>query len=310
MKFFLYSIIGVFCALVGTSSAVNAAELYVFTNNEPATIGKVFDVDVRLHSENESINAVENILYYPERLQFVRTNLQNSFISFWIHGPVEIKSAVPGFMAISMSGLVPGGIAVAGSSVASFDFVLPTSTKETSPLLFTISQVRVLLNDGKGTAANIKIKNATIPVLKHGPELSTPAVFEKTNDQDPPEPFAIAIAQNPNLFNNRWFAAFNAPDLGSGIDHYEFQENKSATPETSKWVIADNPVELVDQKLNSYIFVRATDRSGNQRTVTIAPKKNKVKSSYSNITIGCILLLVIFVLLVRLFVLNNEKKYS
>jgi len=65
---------------------------------------------------------------------------------------------------------------------------------------------------------------------------------------------------------------FVAQDKGSGIHHYELQENRKQKIENRKWEEAESPYVLKDQKLRSFIYVKAIDRVGNERIAMLPPR--------------------------------------
>lgn len=299
------SFLGVFaCVLL----PVRAAELYVAPGATTVLVGQNFEVAVQLHSDNQEINAVEGTFYYPSSLELTAISTKNSFITFWIQSPQKVASNRAGFNAIRMSGLTPGGVAVAGANLATLQFTVPANAPNTNILLFTLDNVRVLLNDGQGTPAPVTIKNATLRVSDTPASVASTTFSASTTmlDSTAPEPFSVAITRNQNLFDNHWFAVFVARDIGDGIDHYEMQESQKNTPNESAWVTVVNPAILKDQTRGSYIFVKAVDKAGNKTVVRVSPQNNEY--SYSKLLFWCILLLAVFVLMVRTFLLNRQKK--
>jgi hypothetical protein len=92
------------------------------------------------------------------------------------------------------------------------------------------------------------------------------------------------ITRDSSIFDNKWFLVFATQDKGSGIDHYEILETRSNIKAIlinkkiflnyfkKQWKIGESPYMLNDQKLQSYIFVKAIDKAGNERIVKLKPQ--------------------------------------
>ncbi|OGH83817.1 MAG: hypothetical protein A2261_03705 [Candidatus Magasanikbacteria bacterium RIFOXYA2_FULL_44_8] len=109
-----------------------------------------------------------------------------------------------------------------------------------------------------------------------------------TIDVDAPESFKPEIAQDPNIFGGKWFLAFATQDKGSGIDHYEIREDlgfriknlggiikKFLIPKSyllNSWQEVESPYVLKDQKLKSWVYIKAIDKAGNER-IEVIPQK-------------------------------------
>lgn len=69
-----------------------------------------------------------------------------------------------------------------------------------------------------------------------------------------------------------YFFLFVAQDKGSGIDYYLIKESAGFIfSKFSPWKKVDSPYILQDQNLQSYIYLKAVDRSGNTRLVFLKP---------------------------------------
>ena len=93
-------------------------------------------------------------------------------------------------------------------------------------------------------------------------------------DKELPETFSPEVARDPDIFGGQWFAVFDTQDKISGIDHYEVLESKLKYHQLAFgfWNRSESPYLLSDQKLESYIFIKAVDKSGNKRIETISPR--------------------------------------
>ena len=113
----------------------------------------------------------------------------------------------------------------------------------------------------------MKTPNFQFSIFKEAP-ISKSQILVSKEDKDQPEEFKPEIAQSPEMFEGKYFLVFATQDKGSGIDHYEVCEGSK-----KKCVIAESPYLLQNQELNQEIFVKAVDKSGNERVVTIPAQK-------------------------------------
>lgn len=306
MKVF-YKILTILNTLIFCATPAVAAELYLAPSQSITGQGNVYLVDVKIDSQNEEINAVESTLYYPKTLVLKNIQTGQSLINFWVKPPEATTSLKKGFNAIGFSGLTPGGLTTGGGVVASFSFRSATSSREEKSFLLTLANSRVLLNDGRGTAANLTVKNVTLSAAVPAAEPNQAISGNQVSDSIPPENFTVAVSKNPNLFDNKWFVAFLASDKQSGIDHYEIQESLNPDANQANWRVATNPAVLLDQTRKSYILVKAVDRYGQSKIEVVSPIKNQ-PANYTKVLISCIILLVVIALVVRIFALKRRRQ--
>jgi len=93
-------------------------------------------------------------------------------------------------------------------------------------------------------------------------------------DTIPPEPFSIEIYKEPLIFDGKYFLIFSAVDKQTGIDFYEAKEGDNS------WQKQKSPYLLEDQQLNSIINVKAVDKAGNERIVSLGPLNQSKQPSY------------------------------
>jgi hypothetical protein len=252
----------------------SAAELNLISQTQEINVGQQFQVDVVLNTESEQINAIEGKIVFPNELLEVKEIRDgNSIVNFWIERPwalhqTDAKPERKTDAAIVFSGIVPGGYNGRQGLILSITFL---AKKEGSGLM-EIQKAKTLLNDGKGTEAKLKIFNFQFSIFKESAAIQ-PSV-PKIKDLEPPEDFKPEIAQNPEIFDGRYFLVFATQDKGSGIDYYALRETrrKIERETDAKWVIAESPYLLKDQKLRSYIYVKAVDKAGNERIVVVEPR--------------------------------------
>ena len=127
-------------------------------------------------------------------------------------------------------------------------------------------------------------------------------------DRDLPEEFAPQIAADPAIFEGKWFLVFSTQDKGSGVDHYEIQETRQAEMKNKKWVIGESPYLLKDQGLKSYIYVKAIDKSGNERIVMLPPQKPlSWYENYKNWLIIILGFVIVYVVIKIILKIKNDK---
>lgn len=253
-----------------------------------------FSVPVLLASPTVAVNAFSMRVEYPENLEFIGSDDNNSIVNFWVEKP-QIEDG-----QIIFSGIIPSG----------FTEIINPLNQKRSPGLITqlvfqgkkegVGQIRIISelysNDGLGTPVesfdfSIKVSIDNI-------------VSNKTyiwNDKTLPEVFAPTIEQDPLIFDNKYFLAFSAIDKGSGIDHYEVREGGGS------WSVAQSPYLLIDQGLSSDIFVKAIDKAGNTRTVKITAKnvKSEKPVSKTQVSFAFLISILIIYLLKKKYRRNN-----
>ncbi|MBI4991761.1 MAG: hypothetical protein HZB99_00900 [Candidatus Harrisonbacteria bacterium] len=248
--------------LIGISPK-SAEAAKIFFNSElgdKAGVGQVIPVDILLDTQRESINAVEmKIRYAKDLLRPVSFSDGNSLINLWV------EKTNPDQEPLIFRGIVPGGYSGQGLLLRIYFETLGTgrAAVELDPILTS-----VLLNDGEGTAARVSLANFALDIAR---DYSSEKLLE--TDTYPPESFQPVIADDATVFGGKYFVVFATQDKGSGMDHYEVQENIKAEPEVGKWRLAGSPHHVLnDQNLESYVFVKAVDKSGNERIEIIPPK--------------------------------------
>ncbi len=284
MKKILFIIFSLLIAL-----PVSAATLYFKPENIQIGVGETGRMELFLDSP-ENVNALEGKIIFPADLLEVK-NLSdgNSIINLWITKPrVENNSII-------FAGIIPGGYPAFGGKILTVDFLakksLPAGRQEAEAVL-QIKEAQALLNDGKGTAASLSLKPITF-------EISTKPTgmgVEEMKDDIPPEDFLPSVSSDPSVFDGQYFVIFAAQDKGSGIDYYEVSEKKGfLRPEAENWVKAESPYLLSDQKLESWIFVKAVDKKGNERIAIIHPANVIIDKTVLTIILGISVIVLLLV---------------
>lgn len=281
-KFYIVGL-SVFISLFSVSS-VRSAELYFGSQSKEYGPNSEFAVGLFINTEGENVNALEGKILFPaDFLEFKEIYSGDSIINFWIENP---SASCENMCEVVFSGIVPGGYI--GERGHIFSFVV--KAKKLGDISITTADDRVLLNDGLGTETNLK--HSPI-VIKISEEAET-SIFEAPYDINPPESFLPSIEQNTEIFNNKLFLVFATQDKLSGVDHYEVAEKRGVEIEDYDeldWKVAKSPYLLKDQKLISYIYIKAVDKSENSRIQIILPQ-NKI-SLFRKYGIYAILLVII-----------------
>jgi GxxExxY protein len=311
----LLSCIFAFCFVLFSVNTVNATILNLVSQTKEIGITQQFEVNVILNTEGEQINAIEGKIVFPEDLLEVKEIRDgNSIINFWIERPkaetlkdantntnlhrtVRVDSCGEannscGF--VYFSGITPGGYNGNQGLILSIIFL---AKKEGSGLI-EIQNAKTLLNDGNGTEAQLKIFNFQFSIFKESPISQTPIL--EIQDTEPPEDFQPEISRDPAIFDGKWFLVFTTQDKASGVDYYAIHEStrKRTRINTKDWIQAESPYLLKDQKLQSYIYVKAIDKAGNERII-IVPPRNPLKwyEKFENWVIIILLAVLVFYIL-------------
>lgn len=223
--------------------------------------GEKFEVFLFLDTEQESINAFEGIVSFPQDVLEVSEVLSSSsLVSFWLEEPSLVA---PG--AISFSGIVPGGYAGHDGYLFSVVFLAQQKGQAT----IAMNGAKALKHDGKGTAAPMRFSDAKLIIAPGTVNLQQE---QPEKDTEKPETFMPAIAHDSAIFDGKYFVVFTAQDKGSGIDYYEIKETRFRLLEPlTKWIRVESPALLQDQELSSYVYIKATDRAGNSRVESVEP---------------------------------------
>lgn len=242
---------------------VFGAEIGLFSKTKEVGLEQ-FRIDVILDTQNENLNAVEGTLIFPQNLlAFSRFTLGDSIINFWLQKP-GLESGGE----IIFSGIIPGGYYGKGKI-----FSVVFKALEQGDVSFELAGLKVLLNDGQGTAKNLNDSRYTM-TIKRGAETGL-IQLENGDDFEPPESFSVHLAKDKDIFEGKWFIVFETQDKKSGIDHFEVAERKpgfliSGKPSGFEWVFTESPYVLKNQELKSDVYVKAVDGTGNERIEFLA----------------------------------------
>jgi hypothetical protein len=233
MKFFILSII-VFAAM-----PVYAATLYFRAEKLNVSV----EIDALI-----PINAVSAGILIPKPFSPEDINEGNSIINLWVDKPSWDEKT----RLLTFSGIIPGGFS--GTAGRLLLINLKTEGDAVPKLEFDKTKTKVFLNTPDATEDKLEFAGE-----KQG-------LLSSEADVYPPEDFTPQISRDPNIFDNNYFLVFSTQDKNSGIAGYFVREG------VSEWVPAESPYELKDQKLRSYIYVRAVDKAGNERIASLPPQ--------------------------------------
>jgi hypothetical protein len=300
-KLFLSFFLLFFCCLPLSGQA---AQLSISSPVSEIAVDQKVTAQIYLDTQQENINALEGEITFSSNLSLQEIKDGNSVVTFWLNRPqlsAENK--------IAFAGVIPGGYQGQG-----FVFSVIFQVKKDGPGSLSVSQGKILLNDGQGTAAKFTAQNLTwqFVVPKTQALLLPPAdsavqgANEKISDHEAPESFVPLIARDDKIFDGQWFLSFTTQDKSSGLSHYEVRESREfgwgkLKLSQGRWLVTASPYVLQDQTLKSYLYVKAVDKAGNQRTVVLAPVNLSwcENSSFWGIIILGVIILFIFLFLWR-----------
>ena len=274
MKLLVQIVFGIALLFLGAQSAYGA-EIVFSPENEIVARGQEFVVPVELDTKGESLNAISGqVLFSSEFLTVQELRDGNSSINFWVERPRVTHAGV-----ITFSGITPRGFARDRELLFSIVF---RAEKEGETSL-SLAHVTVLKNDGQGTPAGVTVLPTSLSITRAGASPGT--TIPPIHDSELPEDFLPTIVRDPHLFNNEYGVVFATQDKLSGIDHYELREGRWGA-----FKRVSSPYHLQRQALDVKIFIKAIDKSGNERVVTVTP------DTYRRWSYG--LYIIVFVILV------------
>ena len=265
----------------------DAALLYFDPTTPNAYRGDSVVVTLRIDTdEGECINTVDATVHYDESVRAVDVSRGDSILSVWLEDPEIDESA----HTISFVGGIPGGYCgrIPGDPsftnvLARFVFRSPglsVGSRSPSARIWVDDSAQVLLHDGLGTPAVVRLEDAVISLpASPGGETADPWREAIVADDVPPADFSITLTRDEVAFSRKYFIVFNSTDKQSGIDHFEVMEEPfsefyrfSWGRADAPWVRVESPYVLIDQSLNSTIRVKAIDKAGNERMATLVPE--------------------------------------
>lgn len=272
---------------VGIVSPASAALLYFDPSSVEVNRGDSVTLGLRVDTdENECINTIDATIHYDPSIRVVDVSRGSSILNLWVENPVideenhtvRFAGGVPG----GYCGRIPGDPSLT-NVVLELIFKSPGfnvgSGDAPSARIWVDENSQVLLHDGLGTNATLRLQDSNVVLLKNaGTSVTDEWRKDILDDKELPSDFAITLTKHDSAFSDKYFITFNAIDKQSGIDHYEVMEEPITEFNTFKWGRADapwitteSPYVLEDQTLNSTIRVKAVDKAGNERIVVLVP---------------------------------------
>lgn len=260
-----------------------AGDMFFDVNKNSFTENEDFLVNIYIDTKDSSVNAIEGGVLFPsDILELKEIRDGNSIINFWVEKPTKISDG-----RINFSGITTGGFS--GSKVFLFGAVF--QAKKNGEGVFDFVDIKTLKNDGLGTEIPIKNKPYIFSVSDKLDNTTKEDLI--INDTNPPEDFVPFVANDSSIFEGKNFIVFSTVDKGSGIDHYEVKESSWGLG--GKYIQAESPYLLKDQRLKSKIYVKAVDKLGNVKIVKVNGQ-NKRSLLEQSLIVGIILFVCIFVL--------------
>jgi len=275
-SFKFLAVIFSFSLLAFTLAApVFAVVLYLEPSEGQYYQGDTFIINLKIDVEEECINTVKaDLIFSQDALEAVDFSRGKSILTLWLEEPkinrekgiISFIAGIPG----GYCGVIPGDIGESNLLGKIIFQAKEISGEQFSAEIKFLDDSQVLLNDGLGTPAELKTKEANFMVLSGKGEVPIEEWKEKLEkDNIPPEPFEIKITRDPDIFDGKYFIVFHTTDKQTGIDYYEIKEGKA------DWQRGESPYLLRDQKLTGIIKVRAVDKAGNERTAEWRPERKE-----------------------------------
>jgi len=255
--------------LIGGLHRAEAAQLNLISQVQEVGVDQQLKVDLILNTESKEINAIEGNIVFPlDLLELKEIRDGNSIINFWVDKPQMDANINTNKGGIRFSGITPSGYLGERGLILLMVF----TAKKEGRAIVQITGGKTLLNDGKGTAANLTTSSLSLAVISES--ISVPSRITALPDTEPPEIFKPEIAKDAELFNGKYFLVFATQDKGSGVAAYAIHESTRIKKliDTKSWAEAESPYVLKDQELRSYIYVKAVDKAGNERIALLEPR--------------------------------------
>ncbi|MFA6135848.1 MAG: hypothetical protein WC705_00565 [Candidatus Paceibacterota bacterium] len=275
-----------------------AQDVNLYFSTDKVYVGQESRVFLVVDSQ-KPFNAIDIKIYYPEdKIIIKEINEGNSLINFWINKPSFINKQ--GYF--TFSGIIPGGFSGKRGEILSITFI----PKEIGLINFHVDKAEFLANDGDGSKLEV-FSNLFLDSVFDASVVKT----LEDDDSTPPEIFYPLISQQDGFLNGKYFIVFDTQDKQSGIDKYfvfESRNNPEKIP-SDKWQETESPYIPKDQSLSNFIYIKAVDKSGNERLALVKPLPRGFYYQNYVIWFIIIVILVLAIILARKFILNkNDEK--
>ncbi|TSC90981.1 MAG: Uncharacterized protein CEN90_708 [Parcubacteria group bacterium Licking1014_17] len=288
----IITVLAVAVYVFGAPSA-RAARFYFEKTVENIEIGSYFQLDVKMDTEGESINAIESRIVFPKNIfKFAGAQDGNSVINLWVAKPTAGDENIKG--DLSFAGLTPGGVKTSAGKIISLRFYASSNGEAR----ISFRDTKAYLNSQDAESASVKVSDLVLNISSARKKLpEEPAI----QDSAPPETFGIYLSKSPGIYNGKWFISFATQDKNSGINRYEVKESLFGI--WGGWIAGGSPYQLTRQSLFSIIRVRATDNAGNSVVVWLVPVR-----LYILWVLAAVLIILVTIVFVRRIILITSKE--
>jgi len=275
-KYFCVFLLGI-CIYLLLPLIGQAAELYLESSQPEYAPNETFSVDIRLNvTPPENVTAIEGYLKFDNQSLKAIDFLTGNSVLMFIETPkinqeqgiVSFSSIIPG----GYTGRLPGDPGESNLLGKIIFQVQKTINPQTS--IYFLDNSRVLLDDGEEAKTNLVFKPLDIQISSQEVAFNPLDDLAKIKEEDkiPPEEFKPEIVK----IDDKYFLVFNSQDKQSGIDHYEITTLKEnlfgqLVPVTN-FEKGESPYLLDKSNLTKTIKVKAIDKAGNERIVTLNPQ--------------------------------------
>ncbi len=297
----LILVCAVFFLIFPTTAYGSSEEINLEIKSTVSEVGVGQDLVVSVFVQNPSarpINAIDTTLLIPKNyFEIKELWLGDSVVPLWLEDP-EIKETESAWL-VPLSGVIPGGTTIDDAEIVR---VVLTSQSLLGAASIRLLSPKIFLHNRTADVLELQTIYAEINVAT----LEDAGLIQEITaiDKIPPEPFVPIVASDPALYEGDYFLMFQTIDRQSGVSHFEliesdiyYEEDVLIQDENLWWKRVENPYQLVDQSLSSYIYIKAVDRHGNARVVVIPPTNNLKKNTAYPIMKGVITLVALFGLL-------------
>lgn len=301
-----------------SAHSVSAARLYLVHQPEAPSLGDAVTLSLMLDPQGAAVNAVEATIVFDNQVSLQTMRDADSIIGQWIARDATTTANVA--KTITVSGVIPGGYS--GNLSAYWEGERPGKVidlvfraERAGNTSFAIKNASVLLNDGKGTAAEVQAAGDSVVIgAAATSENGAQGKSYVSIDVIPPDVFTPVIGRDPLIFNGNYFVSFATRDNDTGIASYavaESPQNVDAAEYASLlWQPAVSPYQLADQSLQSYVYVKAIDGAGNARVVVLPPTASFSAVNYLGGRWMAGVILLGFVCLVGWYILIQKKHHA
>lgn len=281
----IYTLLVGMCVVGGLKQA--QAAIVLFESESSVGTGSPFPVEVLLTAPLP-LNAITVSFTLSPGLEISDFSDGNSLIKMWIER--LHKTADNEWTA---SGIIPGGYSGKEGKVLTL-YVTGTTPGRGSITVSSASQAYG--NGGQAVPEKIDSIPASFTLVS-GKVNPAP---DYSSDTESPESFLPVIGKIPAEQGEVWAVTFGTQDKGSGVDYFEVVESSSKVDDAAYtnlvWQRAESPYILRDQKLGSWVYVRAVDKKGLSTIQSLAPSYTWLKGSSQYIIIGLALVACLYVL--------------